>query len=92
MTDSQDSSTIRAEEVLKGLKLDLDHYREVMLRMMDAKKYRLTTAHGSRSSIKIYPAYVTKLPFGNGWLWCTSWKLYIIFRENLVPRPRLRRN
>ncbi len=66
MTGYQDSSIARAEEVLKGLMLDINHYRRVLLLMIDAKANGLATAHGIRSSIKIYPAYVTKLPSGNG--------------------------
>ncbi len=49
MTDSQDSSIARAEEVLKGLMLDINHYRRVLLLMTDAKESGLATAHGSRS-------------------------------------------
>ncbi len=79
--DSQDPAIVRAEEVLKGLQLDLDHYREVMLPTLDSKENSLNITHGSRSSIKVYPAYVTKLPFGNGSLWCSSWTLYVIFLQ-----------
>ncbi len=71
MTDYQDSSIARVEEVLKGLTLDVDHYREVMLRMQTAMENGLSTASRSRSSIKMYPTYVTKLPSGNGMLCCS---------------------
>ncbi len=69
MIDYQVASITHVEkEVLKGIKVGPDHYREVMLRMQTAMENGLSTASRSCSSIKMYTTCVTKLPSGNGML------------------------